>query len=226
MRGTSVLDRRIYVMADVDRYVGLPAGTAKRWIDGYQRVGQLYPPVIRERSTGDETASWGEFVEVSLIAGFRDRGVSLQRLRPAVQRLREELQTPYPLAAHRTFLDVAGKELVLRVQESTDLDRPLQLVVVRSGQILLAPPTQRFVDRAEYADGVVAEMRMEGQVVRANPLRSAGRPSIRAVPAEVLAEGFRAGETTAELANLYELTTAEVEAAIRYELRTARAAAA
>lgn len=226
MGGIRVLDRRIYVMSDVDRYLGLPSGTARRWIDGYVRGGRTYPPVIREVSTGDETASWGEFVETSLLSGFRDRGVSMQKLRPAVERLREELDTPHPLAAQRIWLDVEGKELVLRVQESTNLEDALRFVVVRSGQLMLSAPTQSFVERVRYLDGVVNEMELGDGGVVANPQRAAGRPAVRAVPAEVLAEGFRAGESTAGLAALYELSPTEVESAIRYEMRAANHAVA
>jgi uncharacterized protein (DUF433 family) len=221
MAGVGVLDRRIYVMSDVDRFVGLPSGTAKRWIDGYVRGGVEYPPVIREGSTGDETVSWGEFVEASLLAGFRNAGVSLRRLRPAVQRLREELGTPYPLASHRTLLEVSGRELVMRVQEATALDSELRLVVVRSGQLLLSNPAESFTQRARYDRGVVCELAMDEGTVIANPLRAAGRPAVRAVPAEVIAEGFRASESIATLAELYDLSTDEIEAAIRYEFLAA-----
>jgi hypothetical protein len=84
----AILDRRVYVMGDVDRYLGLHPGTARRWIDGYARAGQTYPPVIRPESTEDERVSWGEFVEAQLLSQFRNAGVPLQRLRPAVERLR------------------------------------------------------------------------------------------------------------------------------------------
>lgn len=213
-------------MSDVDRYVGLASGTARRWIDGYSRGARTYPPVIRESTTGDETVSWGEFVETSLLAGFRNRGVSLQRLRPAVQRLREELGTPYPLAARRTLLEVEGKELVLRVQESTGLAPELRLVVVRSGQLILTPSTASFVERAHYFEGFVAELSLGDDAVRVNPSRSGGRPAVRAVPVEVLAEGFRAGESASALAELYELSPSQVEAALRYEMRAAHHTAA
>lgn len=226
MGGLSVLDRRVYVMADVDRYAGLPHGTSKRWIDGYVRAGRAYPPVIRESTTGDETVSWGEFVETNLLAGFRHRGVSLQRLRPAIERLREETGLPYPLAARQTLLDVEGRELVQRVQDSTDLARQLRLVVVRSGQLMLSEPTEAFVQQARYADGVVSQLSFGDGVVWADPTRAGGRPAVRSVPVEVLAEGFRAGESAEVLAELYELSAAEVEAALRYEMRAAQSATA
>src|SRR5262249_36101261 len=125
----SVLERRVYVMSDVDLFLGLPSGTARRWIDGYSRGGRTYGPVIREDSSGDEIVTWGEFVETRLLAGYRARGVSLQRLRPAVQLLRREFGTPYPLATAQPYLDVAGRELIMRVQDQTGIERPLWLVV-------------------------------------------------------------------------------------------------
>jgi uncharacterized protein (DUF433 family) len=222
----SVLERRVYVMADVDRYLGLPGGTARRWIAGYSRAGRVYPPVIREDSSTDEAVTWGEFVETRLLAAYRARGVSLQRLRPAVQLLRREFGTAYPLATAQPYLDVTGRELVMRVQDQTALERPLWLVVVRSGQLVLADPAQEFTDRAEFSgpDGVVSGLRTETDTpdVRIDPLRQTGQPVVRSVPTAVLAEGFRAGESVDVLAELYDLSTDHVLQAIRYEMRAAQ----
>lgn len=67
-----LLDRPPYGLAQVDRILGLRPGRAKRWIDGYRRSPKSYPP---------------------------DAGVPLVRMRPAVDALREELSTRYPLAS-------------------------------------------------------------------------------------------------------------------------------
>lgn len=37
---SSLLDRAIYSYADVDRLVGLHAGTARRWLEGYERLAR------------------------------------------------------------------------------------------------------------------------------------------------------------------------------------------
>jgi uncharacterized protein (DUF433 family) len=222
----SVLERRVYVMSDVDLFLGLPGGTARRWIDGYSRGGRTYEPVIREDSSGDETVAWGEFVETRLLAGYRARGVSLQRLRPAVQLLRREFGTPYPLATAQPYLNVAGRELIMRVQDQTGIERPLWLVIVRSGQLVLADPAQEFADRAEFTgrDRIVSGLRTEADTpdVRIDPLRQTGQPVVRSVPTAVLAEGFRAGEDVDTLADLYELSSDQVLQAIRYEMRAAQ----
>jgi uncharacterized protein (DUF433 family) len=225
-----VLSRRVYVMSDVDLYLGLHAGTSRRWIDGYQRGSRAYAPVIRPERTGDESVTWGEFVETSLLARYRSRGVSLQRLRPAVQRLRSEFETPYPLAFAAPFLDVAGRELVRRVQDETGLERALQLVVVRSGQLVLADPAQAFVDQAEFSGRTrtITALRTAGDTpdVRIDPLRQTGQPVVRSVPTAVLAEGFRAGESVEVLADLYELAVDQVIQAIRFEFRSAESRSA
>lgn len=216
---TSLLGRPIYSFADVDRLVGLHSGTARRWIDGYSRAGVHYPPVLRPEQTGVESVTWGEMVEARLLAEFRYKGVSLQRLRPAVERLRDEFGL-YPLAQARPLLEVQGRELVQRVQDEVDLQRELHLVIVRSGQAVLNLPTQRFADSAEYDEGVVVSLRplSRAPAVQMDPGRSFGQPAIRSVRTEVLAEEYRAGATREHLAELYELSPEQVDDALRYEM--------
>lgn len=61
MKGVvDLLGRPTYTMPQVDRLLGLCPGTARRWIDGYVRAGHTYDPVVRQRHTGEETATWGE----------------------------------------------------------------------------------------------------------------------------------------------------------------------
>jgi uncharacterized protein (DUF433 family) len=50
-----------------------------------------------------------------------------------------------------------------------------------------------------------------------DPLRQFGRPVVRSVPTEVIAEQFDAGDSVDLIARLYELPPGDVEAALRYE---------
>lgn len=77
-----MLDRAIYSYADVDRLVGLHEGTSRRWLEGYSRSGKFYDPVLREEPIHVDVVTWGEMVEARLLAEFRSRDVSVQRLRP------------------------------------------------------------------------------------------------------------------------------------------------
>jgi uncharacterized protein (DUF433 family) len=228
-----LLDRPVYGMSTVDRVLGLTTGTARRWIDGYRRGGRVYSPVVREVSTGEEVVTWGEFVEARLLAEFRDAGVAMLRMRPAVERLREELNTRYPLASARTWLSSDGRELVRRIQDDVDLDRRLSLVVVRSGQEVLdwSEPARDFNASTEWepSDGnqVIRRLRpvSDVQEVVLDPLVAFGEPTLRGrgVRTEVIAELVRAGDSTDSIAETYELGREQVEAAVRYELMRATA---
>lgn len=218
-----LLSRPVYGMAQADWILALHPGTARRWIDGYVRRGNRYPPVVRLKATGSDVVTWGEFTEARLLAEFRDqKGVPMQRMRPAVERLRELFEVQYPLAYARTWLDTAGKELVLQVQEEVGLDKHLHLVVVRNDQLVLALPTDRFVQSAEFdqKNGIVRRLRpiTELDAVWLDPVRQFGDPVVRSVPTDVIAEQVRAGDDPKHIAELYDLSEAEVLQAIRYEL--------
>lgn len=228
-RVARLVDRPVYSMAQVDRILGLHGGTARRWIDGYDRGAKSYPPVIRQERTNEDTATWGEFVETRLLAEFRDAGVPMIRMRPAVERLRRELETPYPLASARTWLYAEGQELVRAVQDEVGLDSALQLVVVRSNQRLLwSQHAESFRGSLEWTNGDVPEPRLLHPMpdiaeVQVDPLRGYGEPVVRNVPTEVIAELIRAGETPDSVADMYELNRSLVDAAVRYELKRAAA---
>lgn len=221
MDSYELLDRPIYGIGQVDRLLALTSGTARRWIEGYTRAQRSYPPVVRIEPTGEEIVTWGEFVETRLLAEYRDAGVPIVRMRPAVEKLRERFATRYPLAHARPFLDVAGRELVLRAQEDVNLEPALRLVVVRNSQVILTAPAERFSSSVDYGEkDVVQRLRPVPEIrqVVMDPLRQFGEPVVRSVPTEVIAEQVRAGDRLQMIAELYDLSLDDVEAAVRYEL--------
>lgn len=222
-----LLARPVYGMAQVDWILRLHPGTARRWIDGYERGRKKYPPVVRLESTGDELVTWGEFTEARHLSEFRADGVSMVRMRPAVERLRETFDTQYPLAQARPWLEERGRELVLKVQEDVGLEKQLLLVVVRNNQLALSLPTRQFVNSVDFG-GTDIVQRMHPlpdlDQVWLDPLRQFGDPVVRSVPTSVVAEQVRAGDDAATIAALYELSEDEVWQAIRYELLRGREA--
>lgn len=214
-----LLDRAIYTYSDVDRLVGLNSGTARRWLEGYERGGRAYEPILRENRTDEDAVTWGELVEARLLAEFRSRRVPLQRMRPAITRLRQEFGH-YPLAHARPFLEAEGRELIRVVQDEVDLDHGLQLVVIRNGQLMLAEATERFKTAVEFKHGVATSLRPDARtpLVVMDPKHTFGQPAIRNVRTDTLAEAFRAGSSREELTDLFDLTSEQVDAAIRFEL--------
>lgn len=228
----NLLERPVYGFGQADSILGLKTGTARRWIDGYDRGGRRYLPVVRQTRTGVDLITWGEFVEARLLAQFRESGVPMLRMRPVIERLREEFDTPYPLATAGALLETSGKEIVRRVQVDLGLEEQLQLVVVRTGQTVLqwTQPVAAFQRSLSWggrgAKRLVVSLQPDLEVVNvsADPLRSSGAPTVRGVRTEIIAELFRAGDSLEEIAASYGLSKAEVDAAVRYELRSRAAA--
>jgi uncharacterized protein (DUF433 family) len=224
VEGASVLERAVYGMAEAARLLGLSSSTTLRnWIDGYRH----HPPVIRLARTGSDLVTWGEFVEAGYLAEYRRKhGIPLQRLRPAISSLRDALGVPYPLAHSAPYLEVANRELVLRVQDEAGLSgRAAPLIVVRNGQLVLAEPARSFVEKVDFSarDGIVERLYPLDKThsVVMDPSVSSGAPVVRGVRTDNLYELFRAGEAVGSIATAYELEPSEVESAIRFESRPA-----
>lgn len=212
----SLLDRDVYGMGQVDRLLGLSRGTAGRWIDGYERRDRRYEPLVRAEATGSEIVTWGEFVEARLISEYRRQGVSVFWMRPAIMALREEFGTDYPLAAAQPFLSAEGRELVLRVQEETNL-RPSLRLVVRSGQIVLPSlEVRRFQQAADYEHAIVRRFRLADNVA-IDPEYASGEPTIvgRRLRVATIAESIAAGEPRDAVAEMWDITPRAVDDALR-----------
>ncbi|MCC6226294.1 MAG: DUF433 domain-containing protein [Microthrixaceae bacterium] len=213
----SLLDRPVYRFPEVDRLLGLRSGTSRRWIDGYDRGGTHYPPVVREQSTGSDVVTWGEFVETRLLSEYRNTGVPMLRMRPAVQILRRDFGR-YPLARSKPFTD--SRDLILKVQDESALDRRMRFVVVRTGQIFLSEEMVRHLDHVSFDDSdapTVVHPLGNKAPVAIDPLVRGGEPTINGVPTEVLASLHRGGDSIADLARWYDLSETDVDAAIAYE---------
>jgi hypothetical protein len=177
----SILERPVYGVVEAAGLLGLRPDRTRAWLDGYERTGVLYDPVVREKHTGDEIVTWGEFVELSYLREYRRSGVPLQRLRPVIEELRREFGTPYPLATARPF--VIDKELVLEIQERNDLPSTIAIVVRSGQQIMLADGANRFFRKVEFdpRGRDAARVRPLARVspVVIDPLVQFGRPAGR-----------------------------------------------
>ena len=221
----SILERPVYGVGEAAGLLGLRADRARAWLDGYQRKGIEYPPVIREAHTGLDIVTWGEFVELGYLREYRRARVTLQHIRPVIDRLREVYGVRYPLAHSKPF--IYDRQLVLRIQEEAHLD-PSLAIVIRSGQeILLAPGVEAYLQKVEFADDVVARIRPAGKTspVVIDPEYAFGLPSVRAVATESIAELYRGGDSPEFLAEAYALPIEDVKAAIAYETQLAATAA-
>ncbi len=221
----NLLDRPMYGFSQVDHLLGLGTGTARRWINGYDRGGQAYQPIIRQRSTKSEIVTWGEFVEARCLSEFRGQGVKVNQLRGVIKRLRTRTDTRYPLAHAYSLLSVQGREIVEQVQNEVDLDGSVRLVVVRNSQLILTSRALAFTEATDFGDGPNQDktaLRIFPQhgnkSVVVDPNFGFGEPVVRSIRTELIAEQFSAGDGVGEIAEWFQLEQSQVEAAIRFEL--------
>lgn len=106
------------------------------------------------------------------------------------------------------------------VQDESALDRRMRFVVVRTGQIVLYAEMARYLDHVSFDDhdAPTAVHPLGNEVsVTIDPLVRGGAPMVNGIPTEVLASLHRGGDSTADLAQWYDLSEAYVGAAITYE---------
>lgn len=224
--GVAMLERPVYGVGQAAELLGLGAPKVRNWLDGYQRGARMYPPVIREESTGSDFVTWGEFVELGYLREFRRAGVSLQRMRPVIEGLRQILGTKYPLAHHDLY--VSHREVVVGLQKEHDV-APSAHMVLRTGQgvLELSDRAKAFLRKVEF-DPIAVRLMPAGKEspVRVDPDVAFGMPSVRAVSTERLFEAWSTEDENIDwVARAYDLEPALVRAAVTYE-ETARSRAA
>jgi len=219
---TATLDRPIYGMGQAARLLGLRTDTLRQWIDGYERAGVTYPPVLREEHTRNDLITWGEFVEAGYLREYRAKPVTLQYLRPLISILREELGVRYPLATLQPY--TSGRTLALKVQKQVGLDPSLNIVVLgRDGSPQLTDPAVAFLKKVDFApDGSRDARRLYplGRTVPVvlDPEHSFGEPTLsNGARTEVVAELIDAGEPRDRVAAFYDISLDDVDAAVTYE---------
>ncbi len=220
MATMSVLDREMFSEAEAARLLRVAQSTLNYWLEGGVRRGRTYKPVIRVEPRGDRSAvTWAEFIGAGLLREYRRTHlVPMAELRAFVDLLRDRYGVPYPLAHHRPF--IADRKLLLEAQDTVGLNAEFCLVAVASGQLILTPPSQSFVERVTWTDDVAAGWRPHDDPhspVRMTPDVRFGRPAVHGVSTEVLWEHAEAGEDVEEMAEDFDLSSSDVRWALAYE---------
>ena len=161
------------------------------------------------------------FAEAFVLGALRQAGVPMQRIRPAVRKLNDEIGLDHALASRRVYTD--GAELIFDYASSSD-DEAL-LTVVRTGQEHLADVIRGYLKRITYGDDGWAErLRLPAYTqaeVTVDPTEAFGQPVVVHGGARVedLVDRFKAGDGFAEIAADFDVPSAEVEDVIRVALR-------
>lgn len=164
-----------------------------------------------------------------VLAAFRRAGVPLQRIRPALDALREDIGIDHALASKRLYTD--GAEIIYDFGRShgNSADVVQELVVVRNSQRMFSEIVQQYLQRVEFGeDGYVKLIRIpefagsDVEVV-ADPSRSFGRPIFARGGAKVedVLDRVGAGDSYASVAEDFGLNVHDIQEAVRVTSKTA-----
>jgi uncharacterized protein (DUF433 family) len=216
---TTVLDREMYSEAEAARLLEVPQSTLHYWLEGDERRGKTYRPIIRESARDTRTVTWAEFVEAGLLREYRrTHQIPMAELRKFVELLRDNFQVPYPLADRRPY--ASGRRLVYDLQTAAGLDAEFCLVAVVNDQLLLTPASYAFVQRVEWEGDIAAGWRPAADPdspVRVRPTIRFGRPAIKGISTDAIWEQDESGEDIQTIADVYQLTVSDVRWALAYE---------
>ncbi len=224
-RVESVLDQELYSEAEAARLLRLAPSTLHWWLEGGERRGRTYRPVLRVEPTGCHAVSWAEFIEAGLLRQYRRvHQVPLPQLRRMIDILRDRWGA-HPLVHEQPYLG-PGRRLLVEAQDEAGVAPEYQLVAVVGGQLLLLPPAESFVEKVEWDRDVPVRWRPHadpGSPVRIDPEVRFGKPAVRGISTEVIWEHVEANESFGEVADQFDLTPDEARWAYAYET-SARAA--
>jgi uncharacterized protein (DUF433 family)/DNA-binding transcriptional MerR regulator len=208
----------MYSEAEAARLLGLSQSTLHYWLEGGDRRGRSYKPVIRAEARGHRTVTWAEFVEAGWLREYRNHNVPMTELRRFIDELRARFGVPYPLADRRPL--VSGRSLVYDAQSAAQLGADYCLVSVLNEQLLLTPPGFAFAERLEWDGDLPVSYRPDAHPdspVRIEPDVRFGKPSIKGISTDVIWEQVDVGEDVDTIAEVYQLDVADVRWALSYE---------
>lgn len=209
----------LYTVRQAAYLTGLPRATTARWAAA--DTGLL---IRQPDATG---LSFLNLVELHVLAAIRRlHQLPLAKVRHAVQYVRTEFKTDYPLAERQFETD--GVDLFIR-----ELD--MLINASRRGQVAIRELVAAYLQRIErdaagfplrlyplYQANVetAAEVQKAPALIAVDPTLSFGRPVLagEGIPVAVVVGRYKAGDTIDDLVADYRLPRLAVEEAIRYEL--------
>lgn len=219
-------------MSEAASYLGVPTSTFATWARGYERRPEgrqpvMGKPLLTTVGRGALTVPFIGLAEGMVLAAFRETGLPLQRIRPALDRLRQEGELQHALASEHLFTD--GAEILYGYAKAQGEKQIRLLTVVRSGQHVFHEVIEHYLTRIAYRDGWAASVTLpttERPILVANPDVGFGQPLFAFGGARLrdVASRVGAGEPIESVADDFGVPIEDIRAALAEATSTATAA--
>jgi uncharacterized protein (DUF433 family) len=221
--GIDPLNYPMYGLSIAANYLNLPVNTLKTWVCGRSYGTKFMPPIIALPDRTENFLSFTNLIEAHVLSAIRRvHGVSMPKVKNAIQFLSETMASDHPLADMNLHTD--GVDLFIE-----QIDKIVN--VSKDGQVAIKQVMRAYINRIDRSeDGLIerlypfttsnqADLEEQRNIV-IDPQVSFGRPVLvgTGIPVEMLSARFKAGESLQDLAFDYGCDSSQIESAIRYKL--------
>ena len=213
----SVFDQPAYSCMQAAQYVGLKYATLRSWISDERLI------TVPERNA----LSFNNLAEAHVLKAMRRvHKLPLQRIRKALLELAKRRETPHPLLDESFETD--GVTLCIREAEevinlSKHSQREIRQFVALYLHRIQRNPEGRVTRLCPF---IITDNQSEPESISISPMVSFGKPVLTGtgISTSVIAGRFNARDSISDLAAEYQVDTAILEDAIRWEMSKGKAA--
>lgn len=200
----------IYSVNEAAFYVRVPRSTLRHWLKD-TKAGQA---LVQPADPTESLLSFFNLLEAHVVKLALERDAWLQRIRFAVDRLRERMpNSRHPLLEHELWTASGYRDIFVKTVTG-EIEN-----ISKGGQLEFRQLLSRYLSRIDSdATGPYQLRPYRFQHVAINHRVSGGRPVVKGtgILVEMIASRLRAGESVPALAADYEISTADVRDALRY----------
>lgn len=223
-RGRSPLDLPAYTPGLAAYYLNLPPNTVRYWAFG--RLPDFEPVIVSE-DPDSHLLSFRNLVELHVLSAVRRKhGVTMPRVRKAIDFLRNEKKTDHPLSD--IDLETDGDGLYIRLlgtlidaskEGQVALEEIIKEHLHRIDRNPAGVPVRLFPFRRVDREGDQFVVEEGPKVVVIDPRVQFGQPCIEGTgtPTAIVYDRFKAGDSVQMLARDYDRPRSMIEEAILYE---------
>jgi uncharacterized protein (DUF433 family) len=198
-----MLNRGLYDLGELSRLCQVHPEVVRRWTRTHGHLPAIVTPSL------NPYFSFLDLITVHVAAELRLRHVSDDDIRRGVQLMSAELSTDRPLAHRR--LATVGRSFFADLGEWVDAGK--------GGQGAFLSVIKPVLKPIEYDPDEMAKLWRPRPRVWLNPLVQTGAPCVdgHRLPTKTLADMVDAGDDPEEVADNFEVSLKDVEAAVRFE---------
>lgn len=211
----AMISRGAYTPAEAARLLGANPATVRAWVKGRSAsAGPVFHRDYDELDGGKVVLSFQDLIELWVVDQLRRKGMSLQHIRRLGTRAAQMLGTTHPFGTSRVKLFVERDKVKTLVVEDdhgwTDLE---------DGQMLVRQVLEDYFEHVDFdpesGDAVLFWPKGKDVPVVVDPRRCYGAPVIKdtRIPAEMVWQLLKAGDSIELIASSYGLSVEAVEAA-------------